>query len=250
MTEAEWLACTDLEPMLQHLRSQVSDRKMRLYLCAGCRGISHLFYEPASLAAVEVAERFADGEATKKELRRAEWDAEAPTFGSSLAPGPGGLSFDSEPRIKIFPRLIEMGALPSAVVPGEEWQINDAVRERLLSAAEIAWHCALLTPFDESGFLFRHISRVDWPSRWLIDCVFGNPFRRRSIDPLALAWNDGTVPRIAQGIYVDRAFGRMPILHDALLDAGCTDEVLLTHCRNPEGHVLGCWALDLILDKK
>jgi hypothetical protein len=67
------------------------------------------------------------------------------------------------------------------------------------------------------------------------------------MDSAILAWNDATVPRIAEGIYAERAFGRMPFLHDALLDAGCNDEVLLSHCRNPEGHARGCWALDFIL---
>jgi hypothetical protein len=83
----------------------------------------------------------------------------------------------------------------------------------------------------------------------LIRELFHNPFRQAFVDPSWLSWNSRTVPRIAEGIYAERAFDRMPILHDALLDAGCTDEALLTHCRNPEGHVRGCWALDLILGK-
>jgi hypothetical protein len=63
-------------------------------------------------------------------------------------------------------------------------------------------------------------------------------------DPAWLRWNDGMVVKIAQGIYDERAFDRMPILHDALLDAGCTKEVLLAHCLNPAGHVRGCWVID------
>jgi hypothetical protein len=251
VTEAEWMVCTDTKTLLEFLlpdclSGKISTRKQRLYLCAGCREIGHLFYEPASLASVEVAERFVDGEATEEELGRAEWDAEAPTFGDKLAPGPGGWSFGSQARIGIIPRLIEIGALPNTVVAGEEWQLNDAIRRRLIDAAEIAWSCSCIRPFDESGFLIRHVCNVDWPSRELIDCVFGNPFRFVNIDPPLLTWNDGVIPRIAQGIYAERAFDRMPILHDA----GCNDEALLTHCRNPEGHVRGCWALDLILGKE
>jgi hypothetical protein len=64
-----------------------------------------------------------------------------------------------------------------------------------------------------------------------------------------LAWNDGTVPRIAQGIYQERAFDRLPILADALLDAGCDNEELIQHCRSAGPHVRGCWAVDLILRK-
>jgi hypothetical protein len=65
-----------------------------------------------------------------------------------------------------------------------------------------------------------------------------------------LAWNDGTVRRIAQGIYEEGAFDRLPILADALLDAGCDDEDLIAHCRQPGPHVRGCWAVDLILGKE
>jgi hypothetical protein len=69
------------------------------------------------------------------------------------------------------------------------------------------------------------------------------------IDPAVLAWNDATVPRLARAIYEDRGFGRLPLLGDALLDAGCDDEELIRHCRSGGPHVRGCWAVDLILGK-
>ena len=65
-----------------------------------------------------------------------------------------------------------------------------------------------------------------------------------------LAWNDGTVRRITEGIYEERAFDRLPILHDALLDAGCDNEDILAHCRSAGPHVRGCWVIDLILGKE
>jgi hypothetical protein len=64
-----------------------------------------------------------------------------------------------------------------------------------------------------------------------------------------LTWNDGTVRRLAEAIYEERAFGRLPILADALLDAGCDNEELIAHCRSEGPHVRGCWAVDLILGK-
>src|SRR6516162_9151446 len=81
MIEREWLTCTNLQAMLEYLQNKVSDRKWRLYFCGGCRQIAHLFFRPESLAAVEVAERYADGAASREELNRAEWCAESPTFG-------------------------------------------------------------------------------------------------------------------------------------------------------------------------
>jgi hypothetical protein len=80
--------------------------------------------------------------------------------------------------------------------------------------------------------------------------IFGNPFRPVTVDPSWLRWNDATIPRIAQHIYEERAFGRLPILHDALLDAGCDDEDVLAHCRSDGPHVRGCWVIDLILGKE
>jgi hypothetical protein len=52
---------------------------------------------------------------------------------------------------------------------------------------------------------------------------------------------------LAVGIYEERAFGRLPILHDALPDAGCNDEDILAHCRSEGPHVRGCWVIDQIL---
>ena len=64
-----------------------------------------------------------------------------------------------------------------------------------------------------------------------------------------LAWGSGIVQRLAQAIHEDRAFDRLPILGDALEDAGCLDAELLSHLRSPGPHVRGCWAVDLILGK-
>jgi hypothetical protein len=80
-------------------------------------------------------------------------------------------------------------------------------------------------------------------------CIFCNRFRPVAINPAWWAWNDGTVKKIAQAIYDERAFDRMPILADALEEAGCTNQDILTHCRSGREHVRGCWAVDLILGR-
>jgi hypothetical protein len=84
----------------------------------------------------------------------------------------------------------------------------------------------------------------------LVREIFGNPFRPTTIDPAWLAWNDATIPRIARSVYEERAFDRLPILADALLDAGCEDEALIQHCREPGPHARGCWALDELLRRE
>lgn len=79
--------------------------------------------------------------------------------------------------------------------------------------------------------------------------LFGFLFHQPLLDSGWLKWNRGLVSRLAQAIYEESAFERMPILGDALEDAGCQDPSLLAHCREPFGHVRGCWLVDLILSK-
>jgi hypothetical protein len=64
-----------------------------------------------------------------------------------------------------------------------------------------------------------------------------------------VSWNGGAVPKLSQAIYDDRAFDRLPILADALEDAGCINADILNHCRGPGPHAHGCWVLDLLLGK-
>jgi hypothetical protein len=79
--------------------------------------------------------------------------------------------------------------------------------------------------------------------------VFGNPFCPMALDPAWLTWNAGAVFRIAERIYEERRFEAMPVLGDALEEAGCVNGDILDHCRGPGPHVPGCWLLDLLLDK-
>jgi hypothetical protein len=81
----------------------------------------------------------------------------------------------------------------------------------------------------------------------LMRCVYGNPYRSVASDA---AWLTSSVVPLAQGIYDDRAFDRLPILADALEDAGCTNADILSHCRKPGEHARGCWVVDLLLGKE
>ena len=83
--------------------------------------------------------------------------------------------------------------------------------------------------------------------REMLRDIFGNPFRPVAFDS---RWQTETVVSLAGGIYADRAFDRMPILADALEDAGCDNADVLTHCRGSGPHVRGCWVVDLVLGKE
>ena len=88
------------------------------------------------------------------------------------------------------------------------------------------------------------LSKVALP---IFRCVFGNPFRPVAFDP---RWRTADTVGLARGIYEERAFDRLPLLADALMDAGCADEQVLEHCRTEGPHVRGCWVVDLVLGKE
>jgi hypothetical protein len=79
--------------------------------------------------------------------------------------------------------------------------------------------------------------------------LFGNPFRPVKVERAWLKWNGGAIEAIAQSIYQERAFDRLPVLADALEDAGCHDESILSHLRGPAPHAQGCWVVDGILGR-
>ncbi len=86
----------------------------------------------------------------------------------------------------------------------------------------------------------------DLADAMLIRELFGNPFRPVSFET---TWLTAPITSLARSIYADRSFDRLPILADALEEAGCTNADILGHCRGPGPHVRGCWVVDLILGK-
>jgi hypothetical protein len=90
-------------------------------------------------------------------------------------------------------------------------------------------------PFWINGEIWRHTT----PPADLMRDIVGNPFREcLTHKDLAthgiLAWQGGIIPRLAQQVYDSRDFSGMAILADALEDAGCEDEAILAHCRQPK----------------
>jgi len=84
----------------------------------------------------------------------------------------------------------------------------------------------------------------------LICDLFGYPCRRHRFSPMWLARHAATVGALAQAIYEEERFSDLPILADALEEAGCTNPHILKHCRGPGPHARGCWALDLLMGKE
>jgi hypothetical protein len=154
----------------------------------------------------------------------------------------GGWSWLYEDRSK---RLVELA---------ERHADGEAGEAELAEARRIAYPGLLLSMIEpkvaDGAFAFVRWAKPEPVSQVKYLRELFNPFRRRrSVDPAWLSWNGGTVRRLAQAIYDERAFDRLPILADALEEAGCTEAELLSHLRSPGPHVRGCWAVDLLLGK-
>src|SRR5262249_40206059 len=77
----------------------------------------------------------------------------------------------------------------------------------------------------------------------LVRCLFGTPFRPAALPPAVLAWNVGTAVKLARVIADQRRWEDLPVLADALEEAGCNDAAVLAHCRGPGPHARGCHVL-------
>src|SRR5262249_38247864 len=98
------------------------------------------------------------------------------------------------------------------------------------------------------GETVREVSAADEQAaqEGLLRCIVGNPFRSFTLDS---AWKTPAAVALARTAYEERRFDDMPFLADALEEAGCTDEQILSHCRGPGPHARGCWVVDLVLGK-
>jgi hypothetical protein len=226
MTEAEWLACTDPMPMLEDLRGKASERKLRLFACACCRRIWREIGHYSGRHAVVVSERYADGLADDTDLARA--NRRLPDFIGRFGD-------------EVF-RVVDKVSLTRSHTFGYPDPPISWLADVSYWATAVAWYAR------RDGEYVSVCERVAQAS--LLRDIFGPlPFRPVAIDPAWLAWKHGTVPAVARRVYEDRAFHDLPILADALEDAGCTAADLLAHCRSGGEHVRGCWALDLLLGR-
>jgi hypothetical protein len=258
MTEAEWLIGTGAEDFWAFVRSETrfnrhivdsnqgkwDDYNQRLLYLLGvavCRRLAALFPDPCCQRMLEVAETFAEGRATLDELADAHDVIDAfrcsslPAATEAAVNAVFWLSPDDYKVIRIlwhvgdavgYLRAVDAGVLPAGATGREE---------------EAVWK----DPSFLAGREAEERAVCD-----LIRDVIGNPFRPVAVDPSLLAWNDGAILKMAKAIYDERAFDRLPLLADALEDAGCTEADTLAHCRGPGPHVRGCWAVDLLLEKE
>jgi carbon storage regulator CsrA len=78
------------------------------------------------------------------------------------------------------------------------------------------------------------------------EALYG-PWPLPVLDPAWLTWNDGTVLRLAGAIAEQGNYDALPILADALEEAGCTDAAILDHCRSCHPDSRSSWVVNFIL---
>jgi hypothetical protein len=222
VTESEWLLVESVVPLRAWIEKhrKKSLRKMRLFSGACCRRLWDHLPDERSRDAIEAAEKYADGEIDKKALGRA--------------------------------RVAAMCAARKAPTPqhgtGPMWTAADAaqilanlpVRDNFIACTG---RCAIAT----ANLGLRTQPEEEREQANILRDIFGNPFQPITFAP---SWRTDTAVALAEQMYESRDFGAMPILADALQDAGCDNEEILAHCRGDGPHVRGCWVTDLVLGKE
>jgi hypothetical protein len=239
MSEDEWLACNSFEELFRHLETTnlLTQRKLRLFEVAYCRRFTGRLGDPVLENALNVAEQFADGLATaaglatvhaaareiEDEYEMPDEDTDALHFGAKAvreATSPDHPDYHYG-TLDMIEHAVQAVAYTSPSYPKGD------------HAAQVAF--------------FREVSVAEQHSLvLLVHEVFGSPFRRVFFSP---EWGTSAVLVLARTIYDSRDFSALPILADALEDAGCDNTDILDHLRVPH-HVRGCWAVDLGLANK
>jgi hypothetical protein len=229
MEETLWmeaLAASDPSLLLEYLQTEASERKRRLFAAGCCRRVFRFIPleckrwkgDPAEyFQAVEKVEKYADGLATQNDLRNT---------GRS-----GDFACDA--------------VLVAAA--RDEWADALTTVSTWVSAAVVPPKEPYLIPWDANTGSIGPSQFAEQAAHCdLIRCIFGNPFRPVAFDS---RWRSETAVALSSAIYSERAFDRLPILADALEEAGCDHPDILTHCREPGPHARGCWVVDGVLGK-
>jgi hypothetical protein len=221
VTEAEWLGANSAHSMLAHLGEAPDPRKLRLFACA-CLGRWEVFFpDPSCRAVLQLGERYAQRRASRQQLVQARNKA---------------VELEQHVRAAWIAEPTRMPALHvlHAVVA--------VTAHNALTAA-----IETISALQQAAKVYGGGGGERGTQAELLREVFGNPFRGVAIDPAWLRWNGSTVARLSRDIAESGRFEDLPVLADALEEAGCQDEALLRHCRSGVWHAPGCWVLDVLL---
>ncbi|VTU00780.1 Uncharacterized protein (Fragment) OS=uncultured bacterium PE=4 SV=1 [Gemmataceae bacterium] len=218
MTEQDWLACDDPEAMLEFVRNRGgSNRRLRLWTAAARFGTAAAL-GPLDHMMRALLESVADECLSAPEIDRVKADCWA---------------YFNERALSIADPIV-VGIYRSELQAQLE-----------LANSQDAYHCAAWAVLRLTN-QFEAATSESQPLPHYFRDIFGNPFRPVAFFP---EWRTSAAVAVAGGMYESRNFDAMPILADALQDAGCDSDDVLEHCRGPGPHVRGCWVVDLVLEK-
>jgi hypothetical protein len=209
VAETDWNSRHDLDSMVREVSTANRDgaRVSRLFASACGRLVWRAFSKRLGRPSVEIGEKVADGRADWGELRR------------------------------------EFLRIRRAPPPTQE-------TERAVYEASIAILMLFEISVGSAGVAARQVREIarlvdhedlNQPQCDLLRDLFGDPSRPLPYDP---GWSSPRVAELARSIYEARDFDAMPMLGDALEDAGCDGPEVLDHCRRPGNHARGCWVVD------
>lgn len=222
-----WQSADSILGLLSYLPPDRPERKLRLFGLACCKRVAHLMTDREAIDALERIQECIESrtmnvvlEEIRSSSQRLADRADAAVImgqGKSELGEDGHIHFaNCSPYAMANPRPAQAALDVSSRV---RWALDYIGIDR---DQEMKEHCGI----------FRDI--------------LGNPFRPVALDP---RWLTSTVLDLANLIYSERQFERMPLLGDALMDAGCDNDEVIKHCHGPGPHVLGCWVVDLLLRK-
>jgi hypothetical protein len=258
MNETDWQGGRNIRGMLDELGDRISVRKLRLFAVACVRRVWIQVTNPQSRLALEVAERFAEGRATEEERVQAEQNALMASYDDSYFQIPALRAVVHTLAWDIRTGRPQPAPLPEGQEPDEEDAIlNDeaavgeggarATLTALVELARLQAREGAAFPGEEIALGREAVVQEEAAQAAVLREMVGNLYRPVHLAPLWLYWNDRCVPNMARLIYDERRWADLPILADALEDAGCDSIALLDHLHGSGPHWPGCWALDLIL---
>src|SRR5262249_34070245 len=251
----------------------LSPRKLRLFVVECCRQVGDLIPEGPCRLAVEAAEGFADGHVSAKKLALAHRDARA--YYKIL---------NDLQRARQVADASYWAGIGCKYVAAPDPHFRDKAAIRAAEYACLAAYRALSAAYDRDSDAFvatpsceplplehtpihviaerarqgvhfgvdsheQAAFTVELAQAEVLIDMLAHPTLPCRIDPAWLTWNNGAVGKLAQAFYQERNWFSLPILADALEEAGCTSAELTAHLRELRRHVRGCWALDLLLGR-
>ncbi len=262
MTEQEWWACTEPREMLEFLRPLTSIRKLRLFGCGCCRRILHLVpaEESENLSAeLQMVEEIADGLVDENFLST--WRHQVIDYVHTHPD-------DHDTRDEEFEdQPVSMRAASSSISTSAISMVLSSVYDfglgKVVDGHARVWYTVLDVALNAAratgaAALRGHDERwsadlyeVAKPERMAQCELVRDVFLFPDLDvEFSSTWRTDNVLRIATFAYENHRFDELPILADALEEAGCDEDTILDHCRTQQDHAKGCWVLDTILQKE